>query len=150
MRLRLGAEPVTRQGAGRAAAVLLLLATVAFGTGVAIEKAEEGEAGAGHAEETMFGIDIESAPVIALGIVLSLVVVAAILRAPEARWVLETAAVFCVGFAVLDVVEVGRKWGDETTIALLALAAAGFHLAAGLILAGAAARRPAAQAGAPG
>jgi hypothetical protein len=140
---------MTRERAGRAAAVPLLLATVAFGIGVAIEKAEEGEAGPGHAEETTFGIDIESAPVIALGLVLSLVVVAAILRAPRTRWALEAAAVFCVGFALLDAVEVGRKWGDETTIALLALAAAGLHLAAGLILAGTAVRRPT-PASAPG
>jgi len=132
---------VTRRRAGRVAAALLLLATIAFGIGIAIEKAEEREDGAAHAEETVLGIEVESWPVIALGLVLSLIAIAAVLRAPERPWVLEAVAVFCAGFAVLDAIEVGRKWGDETTIALLALAAAILHLAAGAVLAAAAARR---------
>jgi hypothetical protein len=149
VRLYAGRRIVTRRRAGRVAAVLLLLATIAFGIGIAIEKAEEGEGGAAHAEETLLGIEVESPAIIALGLVLSLVAIAAVLRAPERPWVVEAVAVFCAGFAVLDAIEVGRKWGDETTIALLALVAALLHLAAAAVLAAAAARRPAAGATLP-
>jgi hypothetical protein len=140
--MRLGRGIVTRRGAGRVAAVQLLLATLAIGIGITIEKAEEGEGGAAHAEETPLGIEVESPAIIALGLVLSLIAIAAVLRAPERPWVLEAVAVFCAGFAVLDAIEVGRKWGDEITIALLALVAALLHLAAAAVLATAAARRP--------
>lgn len=178
---------MTRRRAGRIAALLLLLATVAFAIGIAIEKAEEGEGGSAHAttaieqagqtgaesaegseeheaaeaeaeaeageaaetgsehgEETLLGIDVESTPLIVLGVVLSLSAIAALLLASEKTWVLAIVAAFCAGFAVLDVLEVGRKWGDEATIALIALAAAVLHAAAAIILAKVASQRPAA------
>ena len=176
---------MTRRRAGRVAAVLLLLATVAFAIGIAIEKSEEGggepahattaiepagqtgaesaegseareaaEAGAGeaaetgseHGEEPLLGIDVESTPIIALGIALSLIAIAGVLWAPEKTWVLAIVAAFCAGFAVVDPLEVGRKWGDEATIALLALAAAVLHAAAAIILAKVTSQRSAAPA----
>ena len=170
---------MTRQRAGCVAAILLLLATVVFGVGIAIEKAEqkeeeptraattiqrtdameagseaaehgEGETGSEHSEETLLGIDVESTPVIVFGIVVSLVVIAALLFLAQRPWILEAAALFVLVFGVLDLVEVGRKWGDEATIAAFALAAAVLHLAAAAVLAAAATRRPATAGPTPG
>lgn len=71
MQLRLGAGLASRQGPGRAEAVLVhvlhLLTIVTFGSGVAIENVEEGEADTGHAKETTSGIEVEFAPMTAVG-----------------------------------------------------------------------------------
>lgn len=112
----------------RLTAALLLLATLAFGIGIAIEKAEEGEAG--HAEEGLLGIELESTPLVIAGIVVSMVLALALWRSARRIWMLELTALFCLGFAVLDGIEVSRKWGDETTIAALALAAMVLHAGA--------------------
>ncbi len=145
--------------------VLLLLATAAFGIGVAIEKSEEGDhaepaaaahdeagedAGAASAEatpaeedeeETIFGIEAESTPLVIVGLVLSLVVAGAVWLFGRWRWMLAVSALFCLAFAILDGIEASRKWGDETTIAALAIAAlilhAGAALVAGLLVHGA-------------
>jgi hypothetical protein len=137
---------------------LLLLATLAFGIGVAIEKSEEGEhhgapaatspeaeqsaegAGADEVgerteEETIFGVEAESTPLIVLGLVASLVAAAALWWLGDRRWVLGLVALFCLGFAVMDAIEVGRKWGDETTIAILALIALVLHAATAAVAA---------------
>lgn len=149
---------------------LLLLATAAFGIGVAIEKAEEGEhsepaavvpseggevgvaeavsAQEGHEEETTLGVELESTPLVILGFVASLLVAGAVWRLGDRRVVLALAAAFCLGFAILDGVEVARKWGDETTIALLALLALLSHAGAGAV-AGALAAREERSAEAP-
>ena len=56
------------------------------------------------------------------------------------RPVLGLVALFCLGFAVLDRIEMSRKWGDETTIAVLALLALVLHAAAGAVAAASAQR----------
>jgi hypothetical protein len=140
---------LTRRGAGALAALLLLLATVAFGIGIGIEKAEEGEhsesaaieqpqgdgtpaeAAApeeGH-EEEILGIEVESTPLVVTGVVVSLLLALALWRLPR-RAVLALGALFCLAFAVLDGIEVSRKLGEETTIAILALAALVLHAGA--------------------
>ena len=58
----------------------------------------------------------------------------------DRRWVLGLVALFCLGFAVLDGIEVSRKWGDEATIAVLALLALVLHAAAGAVAASSAKR----------
>lgn len=107
---------------------LLLGATVAFGIGIAVEKAEEGEAG--HTEETLLGIELESTPLVLAGVIASLILGFALWRYGRRRWLLGLTAIFCLGFAVLDGIEASRKWGDEVTIAGLAIAAMALHAAA--------------------
>jgi hypothetical protein len=70
-----------------------------------------------HDEESLLGIETESTPLIALGTVLSLLIAVAVWRFATVLWVIPLAALFCLGFAALDAIEVGRKWGDETSIA---------------------------------
>ncbi|MGD9570479.1 MAG: hypothetical protein AB7V62_01170 [Thermoleophilia bacterium] len=134
------------------ALALLLLATLAFAIGVGIEKAEAGEhsgASGGHAEETLLGVETESTPLIVAGIVLSLIVALAVWRFGRRVDVLVAASAFCLGFAVLDGIEMARKWGDEATIAVLASLAMLLHAAAAVLLAVTASRlarpRPASQ-----
>lgn len=109
---------------------LLLLATAAFAIGIAIEKAEEGESG--HVEETLLRVELESTPLVLTGLIASLVLVGSVWRYGERRWLLGLTALFCLGFAVLDGIEASRKWGDETTIAALAIAAMVLHSGAGV------------------
>lgn len=140
--------------------LLLLLATVAFGIGVAVEKSEAGEhsgpvaaahseageeSGAegapaseeapsaedAHADETLLGVSMESTLLVVVGIAISLLAAAAVWLFGERRRVLEVVALFCLGFAVLDAIEAGRKLGDEATIAAFALVALVLHAAAG-------------------
>lgn len=149
---------MTTRGLRGLAVVLLLLATLAFGVGVAIEKAEDGEhsertesirsspeAGAvgdsdefapadAHGKETILGIETESTPLIVVGIALSLLVAAGVWRLGDRADAVAVGSAFCLGFAVLDAVEMSRKWGDETTIAVLALLAMLLHAAAAAVL----------------
>jgi hypothetical protein len=122
---------VSARSARVLAVILLLLATLAFGIGIAIEKSEEGEhsgaAGVVQSEETILGIEAESTPLIVLGLAASLVAAAGLWWFGDRRWVLGLVALFCLGFAVLDGIEVSRKWGDEATIAVLALLALVLH-----------------------
>ena len=67
----------------------------------------------------------------------------------DRRWVLALVAAFCLGFAVLDGIEVTRKWGDETTIALLALLALLSHAGAAAVAGALAARQEHSEAPAP-
>lgn len=148
--------------AGALAALLLVLATIAFGVGIGIERAEEGEnaepaaieqplvdgaggepsglpgevAGEGHEEEEILGIEFESTPLVVTGVVASLLLALALWRLPR-RWVLALGALFCAAFAVLDGIGVSRKLGEETTIAVLAGAALVLHLGAALVAASA-------------
>lgn len=101
---------------------------------------EEGEGGhadrtgdnESHADEseTIAGIDVESTPIVAVGVVLSLALAGAALRWPR-REVFTVAAAFCLAFAVLDGRELAHQLdedaGDIATFAALALL---FHLAA--------------------
>lgn len=130
------------------AAALLLAATVAFGIGIAIEKAEEGESG--HAQETLLGIELESTPLVLTGRIASLVLVVAVWRFGQRRRLLGLTALFCLGFAVLDGTEASRKWGDETTIAALAILAMVLHAAAALVAGGLLRRAPADAVPGPG
>ena len=90
---------------------LLLLATVAFAIGIAIERAEEGEEG--HAEETLLVVELKSTPLVIVGLVASLALVGAVWRFGERRWPLGLTAIFCLGFAVLDGIEASRKWATR-------------------------------------
>lgn len=149
-------RPLTGRMGRLLVVALLLLATAAFGVGVAIEKAEEGEhsepaavvrseggeagteaeaasAEEGHEEETLLAVELESTPLVILGFLASLLVAGAVWRLGDRRVVLGLAAAFCLGFAILDGVEVARKWGDETTIALLALLALLAHAGAAAV-----------------
>lgn len=134
------------------AVILLLLATLAFGIGIAIEKSEEGEhseaagvasqvaTGESNEEETVLGIEAESTPLIVLGLVASLIAAAGLWWFGDRRWVLGLVALFCFGFAVLDGIEMSRKWGDEAMIAVLALLALVLHASAGAVSAASALR----------
>jgi hypothetical protein len=113
-----------------------------FGIGIAIEKAEEGEQA--HEAEEILGIEVESTPLVVTGVVVSLLIAAALWRLRR-RWVLGLGALFCLAFAVLDGIEVSRKLGEETTIAILALAALMLHAGAAALAAGGL-RSPAAAA----
>lgn len=94
--------------------------------------AEAAGADEGHKSETLFGIETESTPLVILGVALSLVAAGAAWWLGDRRWVLALVALFCLGFAVLDGIEAGRKWGEEATIAALALLALLLHFAAGV------------------
>ena len=151
--------------------VLLLLATAAFGTGVAIEKSRPGHSGAAaaptdpesgethaegeptaegtggesHSDESVLGIDAESTPLVILAVVASMAAAAAVWLVGGRRSVLEVVALFCLAFATLDAVEFARKAGDEAGIALLALAAAVLHAGAAAMAAVLASRAREAQ-----
>lgn len=150
--------------------LLLLLATAAFGTGVAIERSRPahtettqheagGEAGAEggvaegpapvetHADETFLGVNTESTPLVALGIALSIAAAAAVWLFGDRRSVLAAVGLFCLAFAVLDVVELARRAGEDAGIAVAAVAAASLHTAAAAA-AGAMARRERVEAAA--
>lgn len=133
--------------AGALAALFLLLATIAFGIGIGIEKVEEGEHGEptaveqpqdaanepaaeeAHAEEELFGIDLEATPLVITGAALALLLMLALWRLSTPP-VLAIAVLFCLGWAVLDGIEASRKLSEEATIGVLALVALGFHAGA--------------------
>jgi hypothetical protein len=148
-------------------ATLLLVSTVAFAIGVTVEKnqghpessveqAHSGEASEAHEHaeggeaegaeshseesETIGGIDVESIPIIVLAVVLSLAVAGAALRWPR-REVFVVAAVFCLGFAVLDWRELAHQLDEDAgTVATFAALALALHLGATAVAAFAAAR----------
>ena len=138
-------------------ALLMLLATAAFVIGVTVEKnqgdshsvvepshSEEGSAEHEEAEhgdgadeasseesESLLGIDVESTPIVILGALLSLALIAAAVRWPR-REVLAVAVVFCIGFAVLDGRELAHQLDEDAGgVALLAGLTMALHLAAG-------------------
>lgn len=146
--------------------LLVLLATAAFVIGVTIEKnqgnsestverAHSDEASESHEQtegaetegqseesETIGGIDVESTPIIALGVAVSLGLVGAVLRWPR-REVYAVAAVFCVGFALLDGGELARQLDENaSTVATFAGLALVLHLGAAAVAILAAARSP--------
>lgn len=149
---------MTARRLAAAFAVLVLLATAAFVIGVGTERSsghsettsehtesdeaaetheggecgEAGERDESHAEEseTIVGIDAESTPIVAVGVLLSMALAGAALRWPR-RDVFAVAALFCVSFAALDGRElahqVEERADDVATFAALALLS---HLAA--------------------
>jgi hypothetical protein len=153
--------------------MLLLLSSAAFVIGVTIEKNQghsdtgveqthsdeasetaeqsEGEPAEGaeppseeSESETIVGIDVESTPIIVLGVAVSLTLVGAVLKWPR-REVYAVAAGFCLGFALLDWRELAHQLDeDAATVATFAALALVLHLCAAAVATLAAARnRPA-------
>lgn len=103
---------------------------------------EEGESVAPHSEEseTIGGIDLESTPLIVLGVVLSLALAGAALSWPRHE-VFAVGVVFSLGFAVLDGRELARQLDEDVSgVATLAALALALHLAAAAVAAFAVAR----------
>jgi hypothetical protein len=117
------------------------------GEGGEVRARETGEAGEAHteagvgeptggADETLLGVDLEATGFVVLAAALSLALAAAVWLRPEWRWVLAVAFVVMLGFAALDVREVGHQLDeDDGGLALLAGVVAALHLgAAGMAL----------------
>ena len=126
----------------RAIAALLVVATILFVVGVAAEPTTDthtdepsGEAAehvesAEKDEERVLGLDLESPGPVALAVVLSAVLAAAVLWRPDRR-VLLVVALGATAFAVLDIAEVAHQLADDRTgLALLAATIAAMHAAA--------------------
>jgi len=147
-------------------ATLMLLSTAAFVIGVTIEKnqghsesgveqAHSGEASEAHEQtegettgtetqsetsETVAGVDVESTPIVLLGVVVSLALIGAVLRWPR-REVYAIAAVLCLGLAILDGSELSHQLDENSgTVATFAALALLLHLGAAAVAALAAAR----------
>lgn len=137
--------------------MMVLLATAAFVIGVTIEKnqgrsessveqAHSGEASETHEQtegvesgsqsetsETIGGIDIESTPIIVLGVAVSLALIGAVLKWPRPE-VYAIAAVFCLGFALLDGTELAHQLDENSgTVATFAGLALALHLGAAAV-----------------
>ena len=148
-------------------AVLTLLATAAFVIGVGLERSsthpetatehvETGEGSEAHEEgdegrpadesggetETIAGVDVESTPVVVLGVMGSLVLAGAVLRWPR-REVFAVAALLCVAFAVLDGRELAHQLDENSDdVATLAALTLVLHLGAAAVATAGLARRP--------
>jgi hypothetical protein len=138
---------------------LIVLSTVAFAVGAIVEHSSgepahdqgggavegSGEAGEGggevapvskgseepNGEETLFGTDPESTPLIVLAIVASLLLAAGCWFRPEWRWMLVVTAFAMAAFAVLDLREVIHQLEEsDTGLAFVAGAVATLHVAA--------------------
>lgn len=137
--------------------MIMLVATAAFVIGVTIEKnqghsessveqAHSGEASETHEQaesvesgsqsetpETVGGIDIESTPIIVLGVAVSLALIGAVLKWPRPD-VYAIAAVFCLGFALLDGTELAHQLDESSgTVATFAGLALALHLGAAAV-----------------
>ncbi len=152
-----------------AVAGALLLAAALFAVGTALERSggdvhaqpamemphEEGaeghaEEGAGSEEtdgsdERVLGIDLESPPLVALGVAISALLAAAVILIRSVA-ALGIAVAFAVTFAVFDVAEVVHQLGENRGgLAALAALIAVLHAAAagaGLVVLGRARRAP--------
>lgn len=138
---------------------LIVLSTVAFAVGAIAEHSSgepahreggeavegSGEAGEGggevapitegsvepNGEETLFGNDPESTPLVVLAIVASLLLAAGCWFRPEWRWLLVVTAFAMAGFAVLDLREVIHQLDEsDTGLASVAVAVATLHVTA--------------------
>jgi hypothetical protein len=145
----------------RLLAGLIAVAAILFAVGASIEKSDShtepadaahvegvGEAGAGGREsaevhesetatgedaegETLFGIDLESTPLIVLAVIGSLALGAGAWRKPDSRGLLTLVSIAMLAFALLDIREVVHQLdADEAGLALIAAAVAALHLAA--------------------
>lgn len=147
--------------------MLTLLSTAAFAIGVTIEKnqehsdssverahsdegseahkqseGEEAEGAEPQSEESenTGGIDVESTPIIVLGVALSLALASVVMKWPR-REVFAVAAVFCLGFAVLDWRELAHQLDENAdAVATFAALALLLHLGATAVAVLAAAR----------
>jgi hypothetical protein len=128
---------------------LLVASTALFTVGVVAERShpeptsthveaahEEGEAGERpeqvEPDETLFGIDLESTPLIVLAVIVGLALAALVATQFGMRpGVLAAIAVVALAWAVLDVREIAHQLDESNTgIALVALAAAVLHATA--------------------
>ena len=92
------------------------------------EQTEASESG-----ETVFGINLESTPLVALAVVVSVVLAVATWRT-DYKVVLLVTALFAAAFAVLDVAEFSHQIKESaTTIAVIAAIIAVLHAAAALL-----------------
>jgi hypothetical protein len=84
-----------------------------------------------NGEETLFGTDPESTPLVVLAIVASLLLAAGCWFRPEWRWLLVVTAFAMAAFAVLDLREVIHQLDEsDAGLAFVAGAVATLHLAA--------------------
>ena len=84
-----------------------------------------------NGEETLFGKDPESTPLVVLAIVASLLLAAGCWFRPEWRWLLVVTAFAMAAFAVLDLREVIHQLDEsDTGLAFVAGAVATLHVAA--------------------
>ena len=138
---------------------LIVLATIAFGVGVLLERSSgESESGVeqpGHVEggeetegtgestalvgesseeasdEQIFGIDPESTGVLGVAVVVSLLLAAGCWFRPEWRWLLVVTALAMAAFAVLDLREVIHQIDESNAgLAIVAGVVAALHVAA--------------------
>jgi hypothetical protein len=100
------------------------------GSGEPAAAAESQETGGG---ETLFGIDPESAPLLVVAVVLSLLLAAGCWLRPGWRWWLVLTALTMAAFGVLDVREVIHQFDESNTaLGLTALLVAALHAAAAI------------------
>jgi hypothetical protein len=86
-----------------------------------------------NGEETLFGTDPESTPLVVLAIVASLLLAAGCWFRAEWRWLLIVTAFAMIAFAVLDLREVIHQLDESNDgLASLAGAVAALHVAAGV------------------
>jgi len=131
---------------------LIVLSTVAFAVGAIVEHSsgEPAAEGSGteapdhdevapisegsdepNGEETLFGTDPESTPLVVLAIVASLLLAAGCWFRPEWRWLLVVTALAMAAFAILDLREVIHQLDEsDAGLASVAGAVATFHVAA--------------------
>ena len=92
------------------------------------ERAEAAESG-----ETVFGLNLESTPLVVLAVVISAVLAVATWRTDH-KLVLLVTALFAAAFAALDVAEFSHQIKESaTTIAVIAAVIAVMHAAAALL-----------------
>lgn len=101
----------------------------------AIEQAEQRQQSeaAESSSETVFGVNVESTPLIVLGVTMSVALAAATWRRDHKRVLLVT-AVFATVFAALDLVEFFHQiTKSAATVAIFAAGIAILHVAAALV-----------------
>ena len=95
------------------------------------ETAPAEEHSADEEDEELFGIDLESTPLIVLAVAFSLAIAAGVWLRPALSWLLLVTSLAMLAFAVLDVREVFHQLDeDETGLAVLAGFVAVLHAAA--------------------
>ncbi len=95
----------------------------------------------GGSDESIFGVDTESAGAVTAAVLVSLLVAAIVWWSPM-TWALVAGAAFCVGAAVLDIREIGAQLDEGSTgVATVAVVLVVLHLAAAACAVTAVARR---------
>ena len=100
----------------------------------ATEAAEHNEGGGvGETGERIFGVNLESTPLVVLAVALSVALAAATWRS-DRKWMLLVTALFAAAFAALDVAELSHQIKQSAaTIAFIAGIIAVLHAAAALL-----------------